>query len=70
MLFFDPFKCTNLTYIVQRFSKDELNVATSYGTLIGKGGFGKVYLGIFHSLEVAVKVVDVSEVQCQLYENY
>ena len=61
----------NLTYIVRQFSKDELNVATSsYGTLIGKGGFGKVYLGIFHGLEVALKELDVSEVQCQLYENY
>ena len=50
--------------IVRQFTTDELNVATSsYNTLIGKGGFGSVYLGIFHGLEVAVKVLDVSVVQ-------
>ena len=50
---------------MRQFTTDELHIATSsYNSLIGKGGFGSVYLGIFHGLEVAVKVLDVSVVQC------
>ena len=52
-------------HTVRQFTTDKLNIATSsYDTLIGKGGFGSVYLDIFHGLEVAVKVLDVSVVQC------
>ena len=44
---------------VREFKRSELEESTrNYSTLIGKGGFGKVYKGIFHHLPIAVKLLN------------
>lgn len=68
-LYITPFRTTCLICVkkVRAFSEEELNKATSsFGTLIGRGGFGKVHLGKYHG---AVKVLDVSTVMCG-FTNY
>ena len=43
---------------VREFKGFELEKSTeSFSTLIGKGGFGQVFKGIFHHLPIAVKLL-------------
>ena len=44
---------------VREFKRPELDkTKRNYFTLIGKGGFGKVYKGFFHYLPIAVKLLN------------
>ena len=48
-----------LTVGVRQFTPHELTLASSnFSELVGKGGFGKVYRGVFHHQAVAIKQLD------------
>jgi RIO-like serine/threonine protein kinase len=49
----------------QRFSYNEiLNITDNFKTIIGEGGFGKVYIGILQEhTQVAVKILSTSSKQ-------
>lgn len=58
-----------LAIIVHRFAPEELASATNnYAELVGKGGFGRVYRGVFCHQDVAVKQLD-PVLMCSVYYN-
>ena len=53
---------------VREFKAIELEKSTErFSTLIGKGGFGQVFRGIFHHLPIAVKLLNRVCTSLKLY---